>query len=181
MKKMVILISCLVLAGIIMFGIGMQNHEQTLTTDAYIRIHIRANSNDNADQAVKLKVKESVVEFLTPIIAGCQTVNEAHQEIKYNLMQIKQVATETLSQNGFYYGANVRLNDEYFPTRAYDNLVLSQGVYDALIIELGSGIGDNWWCVVYPPLCFIGEGSANSNELVFKSKIIEILKKNKIF
>ena len=70
---------------------------------------------------------------------------------------------------------STKLNNEYFPTRAYDDLVLENGYYDALIIELGSGKGDNWWCVVYPPLCF----ADCTQKIEYKSKFLEII--NKIF
>ena len=86
---------------------------------------------------------------------------------------IEEVAKEILRENGFSYGAKASLRREDFPTRVYDGVTLEAGVYDALILELGSGKGDNWWCVVYPPLCFT---SGNGN-IVYKSMIAEIIKK----
>ena len=71
------------------------------------------------------------------------------------------------------YGANVKFCQEEFPTRSYDGVVLESGIYDSLIVELGSAEGDNWWCVVYPPLCFV---SNNSQDILYKSRILEILK-----
>lgn len=154
-----------------------EENVQAMDKSCYIRIHIRANSNDEVDQNVKYKVKSAIVDYLTPIIAECETLNEAHAKIASNLKEVTQVANGVLKDNGFNYSANARLNDEYFPTRAYADLVLDEGVYDALIVELGSGTGNNWWCVVYPPLCFIGAENEGTNSIVYKSKIVELINK----
>ena len=138
----------------------------------YLRIHIRADSNDEEAQAVKYKVKDAVVGFLTPIIAECDTKQKAEDAISVRLDGIKAVADKILYEQGFDYKATVKINTENFPTRSYGNFTLEKGYYDALIIELGSGRGDNWWCVVYPPLCFTGSGSG----YVYKSKIMEIIR-----
>lgn len=140
---------------------------------AYLRIHIRANSNGAEDQTVKYKVRDKVVEFLTPIVAECETKDEAIKKINANLSGAEAVAVRVLRENGFDYGARAEIREEEFPTRVYDGATLEAGVYDALIMELGTGTGDNWWCVVYPPLCF---GGGNCS-VVYKSKIAEIVKK----
>ena len=139
----------------------------------YLRIHIRANSNGEADQAVKYKVRDGVVEFLTPTVASCESKEEAIAAITAKLPEIEHTAERILLENGYSYGARARVDQGNFPTRVYDGATLPAGVYDALILELGSGTGDNWWCVVYPPLCFSG-GNAN---IVYKSKIAEIIQK----
>ena len=141
--------------------------------DAYLRVHIRANSNSEEDQRVKYLVRDKVVEFLTPTVADCTTKAEAMEAVRGKLSEAERVAERVLEENGFYYGARASLREEEFPTRVYEEVTLSAGVYDALILELGSGKGDNWWCVVYPPLCFT---SGNGN-IVYKSKIAEIIRK----
>ena len=149
-------------------GIGLTfNEPQT----EYLRIHIRADSNLNEAQAVKYKVKDAVVEFLTPYIAQCDTKSKAEQMLKKTLTSIEKVADSVLMENGFNYKAKASVKNEKFPTRIYGGLELESGFYDALIIELGSGKGDNWWCVVYPPLCFTG----GSGGYVYKSKILDII------
>ena len=140
----------------------------------YLRIHIRADSNENSAQGIKYTVRDKVVAYLTPVVAECETKDEAVTRLSALLAEIAQVANETLQQAGFYYGASAALRQEYFPTRVYDDYTLSAGEYTALIIELGSGKGDNWWCVVYPPLCFTAQTNQN---IVYKSKILEIIAK----
>lgn len=168
MKKFCIVF--LTLTIIILSGIGLSLPENKTQTE-YLRIHIRANSNLAVDQTVKYRVKESVVEYLTPFIAECKTKADAVNMLLFNLNKISAVATQTLKNNGFNYTANALVKNEEFPTRIYGNLQLEKGFYDALIINLGSGEGDNWWCVVYPPLCFVGEGES----LVYRSKIIDVI------
>ena len=138
----------------------------------YLRIHIRADSNDSEAQAVKYKVRDRVVEYLTPSVAECQTKKEATQKMQAVLKGIEAEARAVLKENGFAYGATAVLGEESFPTRVYGEYVLPAGEYSALILSLGSGRGDNWWCVVYPPLCFVGDANAS---VIYKSKIKEII------
>ena len=179
MKKIIFILLAFIVGVGFIFVINQKNNEQKVS-EAYLRIHIRANSNEEQDQLVKIEVKEAIVNFLTPLVKNCDTLNEAHGVLKRNLTKISAVATKTLEEKGFYYGARAKLREEAFPTRAYNDVVLPEGVYDALIVELGSGAGDNWWCVVYPPLCFVSGEPAGTNGVVVKSKIVEILRKNNI-
>lgn len=118
-----------------------------------LRLHIRANSNSKADQAVKLKVRDAINVYITNNIKK-STFDEAYSEIGARLDIISDIADRTLKAHGFYYGARAKLTYEYFPSRMYHDVTVPEGMYDALIVELGSGKGDNWWCVIYPPLCY---------------------------
>lgn len=139
----------------------------------YLRIHVRANSNEQVDQDVKYKVKDAVVEFITPYAAQCVDKQTAMQVIGSVLDGIEEVCDSVLRQNGFSYTSRAQIRTEEFPTRVYGDLTLDAGLYDALIIELGSGKGDNWWCVIYPPLCFTS-GTANVS---YRSAILDIIRK----
>ncbi len=144
---------------------------QTLQNSEYLRIHVRANSNGEDDQAVKYKVKDAVVKFITPYAATCRTKAEAMQVISSVTDEIEGVCVEVLRENGYCYGAHAEIRSENFPTRVYGDLTLESGVYDALIVELGSGTGDNWWCVLYPPLCF----SYAAQDVEYRSLILDII------
>ena len=100
---------------------------------------------------------------MSPKLDNVSSKSQAMKILKANLDGMKKVADCTLAQNGYTYTANVKLCSEEFPVRTYGDLTLESGVYDALIIELGSGSGDNWWCVVFPPLCFVGEESEDED------------------
>ena len=172
MKKIVIAAIALVAVLAVIFAVpaGSSNVD-------FLRIHIRADSNDAADQNVKFQVKSAVVDFLTPYLANAQTKQQAMSVVKSHLSDIEQVCNRVLAANGFTYVSHAKLCQESFPDRSYGDVTLSAGVYDALIIELGSGSGNNWWCVVYPPLCFVGGESNGTNSIVYRSKLMEIINK----
>ena len=152
-------------------GNGEGRYETSLLTDQYLRIHIRADSNEAQAQAVKYYVRDALVEFLTPLVADYQEKEAAVKGIASKLKEVEEIASAVLRAKGFSYGATAEITKESFPTRVYGEYTLPAGEYTALIIRLGRGEGDNWWCVVYPPLCF----AAPSNEVVYKSKLKEII------
>ena len=139
---------------------------------AYLRLHVRANSDSAADQAVKYEVKDAIVEYLTPVVAASESKDEAIAALEAAIPGIESTANAVLAENGFAYLSRARVRAEEFPTRVYEGVTLEAGVYDALIVELGSGAGANWWCVVYPPLCFAGETGAG---VQYSSRIWEII------
>ena len=171
MKKLGITFTLLLIIILSVIAVGL-NPQNNLHTE-YLRIHIRADSNEQQAQSVKYRVKDAVVAYLTPIIAECDTKQKAESVLKERLSEIEKVADKVLIEQGFDYTSHAKINTENFPTRSYGDFTLESGYYDALIIELGSGKGDNWWCVVYPPLCFTGSGT----NYVYKSKILEIIKR----
>ena len=174
MKKFIVLCVSfiLVLGGAIFIGV---NRGQT-DSASYLRVHIRANSNNESDQQIKMVVKKSVVDFLTPLIAEGSTFDQVYEILKNNLTEIEKVCDKILKENGHNYTSTAYLNNEYFPTRSYGEYTLDNGYYDALIIELGNGGGNNWWCVVYPPLCFIGAEGTGKQAIEYKSKFVEIIR-----
>ena len=146
---------------------------QTSTaTDRYLRIHIRADSNESTAQAAKYAVRDAVVDYLTPIAASAQDFGQAALLLEQELDALEEVANAVLRGQGFDYRAHAALQVEKFPTRKYGQFVLEEGEYLALILRLGRGKGENWWCVIYPPLCFAGQ-----QNIVYKSKILELIEK----
>ena len=139
----------------------------------YLRIHVRANSNEQIDQQVKYKVKDEVVKFITPYAAECVDKEIAVKLISSITDEIEDVCDRVLRENGFSYTSKASIRTEEFPTRVYGELTLEAGLYDALIIELGTGKGDNWWCVIYPPLCF----TSSTTNVSYRSAILDIVRK----
>lgn len=174
MKKLLTIFFLVISFCAVLFcGLFIFKNSDQNSNNNYLRIHIRANSNLECDQDIKYIIKDAIVEFLTPAISRCKTKEDFEKTLKDNLLNIECIANEILAQNSFDYKTSAQINNEYFPVRSYDNLTLQNGYYDALIINLGSGKGDNWWCVVYPPLCFL-----NSNaDYCYKSRIVEFIKK----
>lgn len=143
---------------------------ETKDNNEFLRIHIRANSNSELDQNIKYRVKDSVVNYLTPFIARCQTKNDAQVVITQKAKTLEYIVDEILKNGGFNYSSRIIVKNEKFPTRVYGEFTLESGYYDAVIVELGEATGDNWWCVVYPPLCF-----TSGENLRYKSIILEII------
>lgn len=147
--------------------------EQTQTEYDYLRIHVRANSNSQYDQDIKYKVKDEVVEFITPYISQCTTKQAAMEVISGITDGIEQTCDKALARLGVNYKSHAEVRMEYFPTRVYGDVTLEAGEYDALIVELGEGTGDNWWCVIYPPLCF----TSATTDVEYRSIIYDIINK----
>jgi len=139
-----------------------------------IRFHIRANSNSVIDQQVKLKVRDKIVAYLEQTSLG-DTPDKAYRSLKKLMPMLKDMADEVLKSEGFDYSSTVTLDKRYFPARSYGETVIPDGYYNSLIIQLGNGQGENWWCVVYPPLCYL-EAKAEK-DVRYKSKIVEFIKK----
>lgn len=119
----------------------------------YIRLHVIANSDGAADQAVKHKVRDAILNAYGETFASKNDMAETEHTIQANLEEITSIAQETLRDNGMPYGAVSRYGIFPFPTRQYGDCVLPAGEYHALRVILGEGTGANWWCVLFPPLC----------------------------
>ncbi len=169
MKKAVV-VAVLLMVVVIVVAVSPTKSSKT----DFLRIHIRADSNSAEDQNVKYAVKSAVVEYLAPFLANATSKTAAMQIVRNQLGALKTVCDSVLSSKGKNYVATVKLCEEQFPDRSYNGVTLEAGVYDALIIELGSGSGNNWWCVVYPPLCFV-EGTPSQGGVNYKSKLLEII------
>ena len=175
MKYLPIFLFLILCAGVFCFKFDDDNGASKYD---YLRVHIRANSNSEIDQSVKYLIKDEVVNYITPYLVNCDTKQESISVISALLDGVENVCDEMLCKNGFTYRSNARIAEEYFPTRAYDNITLDAGVYDALIIELGDGVGDNWWCIVYPPLCFVNKSDLNEHNIQYQSYLVEIIRKH---
>ncbi|MGI6702377.1 MAG: stage II sporulation protein R [Christensenellales bacterium] len=140
-----------------------------------IRIHIRANSNGGEDQSVKYYIKEEIVRFITPLSEGISDKEQMYCVLEANLNEINELVAAKLNEKGFDYSATAIMTREKFPARYYGDIAFPSGEYDALIITLGEGKGDNWWCVAFPPLCFVGAEDKGGDYFKYKSKIYELL------
>ena len=137
----------------------------------YLRIHIRANSNSDIDQSIKYDVKSLTVDFLTPYMETVSSKSEAITVLNKVKGDLKNKIDGLLAKKGFNYKSSVLIKNEEFPTRVYEDLTLEKGYYDAVVVNLGEASGNNWWCVVYPPLCFLNDES----DVSYKSKIVEAI------
>ncbi len=136
-----------------------------------LRLHILANSDSAADQRVKLLVRDAVLQ----ILPACNSAAEAEAYLLTHGQEVLALAERTLRENGFDYGAQLLLGKCEFPDRSYGCVTYPAGEYEALRIVLGSGGGQNWWCVLFPPLCIVTteqEPLPEVDELEFESSIL---------
>ena len=112
-----------------------------------------ANSNSSEDQALKLKVRDAVLEAVSPMLSDCDDFEDACNLLEKASGQIKAVAEETIQANGYNYTASAELVVEEYPTRVYDEIALPAGIYTSMKISIGTGAGKNWWCVLFPSVC----------------------------
>lgn len=147
-------IAAFILSAAFNFGIAQGEN----ISDSVLRLHIPANSNMLKDQEIKLKIRDKVLEKYSPVLENTNKREDAEKIISENLPQIEKDVNLWLSEEGANYKGRVYLSYSDFPTKDYGKLKLPAGNYKALKIVLGKGEGENWWCVMFPPLCFV-EGS----------------------
>ena len=158
--------------------------------DKIIRFHIRANSDREEDQSLKLKIRDEILKEMGDQFKGTVDLDESRKIIVENMQTMKTITEDVIQKEGEDYSVDVTLGQDNFPTRKYGNLVFPAGDYETLLITLGEGSGQNWWCVMFPPLCFVDITHSVAynleNELVakteeqpklkLKSKIVDLVR-----
>ena len=170
MKKMIFkdlhtfyprLISFLLLVVIFSFLLQSSFHSETEAqiqegiASEIIRFHVIANSDSTEDQNLKLKVKEALTDALRPALKDAKNITEARTLLAGSLNNLELLSNEIIKENGYSYTAVASIEKGYFPLKVYGDLSLPPGEYEAVRIELGSSKGQNWWCIMFPPLCFV--------------------------
>lgn len=158
MFKLIKISLILGLVGALLY-IGTVISDKKQLSDGVLRLHVIANSDSQADQTVKLKVRDAVLEVVNGHLDPSMTKQQAREVLGGQLEELEEVANRVLRQEGMTDVATVTLGREEYPTREYETFTLPAGVYDSLKITIGSGQGKNWWCVVFPSLCLPAAGS----------------------
>lgn len=133
---------------------GAQEIQQGIA-DQIIRFHVIANSDTQEDQELKLKVKGEVVDYMQEILRGADGIEETRTRILSHIPDIRREAGRVIREEGYTYPVTVELTDTYFPIKTYGDCTFPEGTYEALRIKIGKAQGKNWWCVLYPNLCFV--------------------------
>ncbi|SHJ58149.1 stage II sporulation protein R [Paramaledivibacter caminithermalis] len=158
MKNKKLYIIAIIILGLIASSISIYTLDVYKNRESFkenlIRFHVIANSDASFDQALKLKVRDKILMEMGKKLKT-KDINEAKKIIANNMDYIKKIAMEEINQKGFNYPVKVMLQEHNFPTKNYGSITLPAGSYQALRVVIGSGQGKNWWCVLFPPLCFI--------------------------
>lgn len=139
-----------------------------------IRFHVIANSDTEEDQELKLKVRDAVVSYLQPKLENSSSIEESEKIIKSEYNNLKKISNDIIDKNGYNYNIEIGLKYSNFPAKQYSSVVLPAGKYKALKIIIGEGKGKNWWCVMFPPLCFVDDENGVIDEKT-DEKLKEIL------
>ena len=124
-------------------------------SNSFLRLHIIANSDTTEDQVLKYKIRDEILNYITPYFSHINSKEEAIQLLENNMDKIHTICTNVVSSNGYNYPVKIDINNSYFPRKTYGQITLPEGFYDALKIEIGSSTGQNWWCVMFPSLCIL--------------------------
>ncbi len=123
--------------------------------DSVFRLHVIANSDSSEDQALKLKVRDNLLSYMNTLTKNCSSKEDAINLAKEHQEDFYKIAKQTITENGFSYPVTVEIGTCDFPTKTYGDISLPAGSYDALRVKIGDAKGKNWWCVMFPPLCFV--------------------------
>lgn len=130
----------------------------------FFRLHILANSDSEEDQALKLKVRDNIISYMNTLTYDNLSKKEAIALTESHLADFEEIAKSTIKQEGYNYPVTLTIDNFYFPTKVYGNISLPAGYYDGLKIEIGNAQGQNWWCSLFPPLCFVDISSGVIDE-----------------
>ena len=168
--KKLLICTFIILALALLVGL-VPVHGESEIYDTVVRLHVVANSDTDADQALKLKVRDEVIKTVSPTVEGCRTQAEAIERIEGIMDEIEERAERVVRENGFDYSVSVKLGEEYYPTKNYETCAFPAGTYVSLRLLLGEGDGKNWWCCLFPPLCLsaASDDDGQSNEDAFIS------------
>lgn len=204
LKKSFVLLFLLTLF-IILSAISYVTAVSNDISNSVFRLHVIANSDSKDDQDLKLKVRDSLLDYMNTLVSNCCSKNEVIALAQEHKEDFKKIAEQVISENGFSYSVNIQICNTNFPTKTYGDISLPAGTYDTLKVEIGEAKGKNWWCVMFPPLCFVDVSSGvvpdsskqeikenlneeeydlisntNNNEIQFKFKLIEFFQNLKL-
>lgn len=155
-RKTIIILSVFILLFIyVIHPIMEERLIENPYNDEIIRFHVRANSDSEEDQRLKLKVRDEILEQMNEKFQGLDSIEESRQTIVDNLHEIEEISKKLIKEDGYKYEVKADLLMEEFPVRRYGALIYPQGDYETLLVTIGEGQGQNWWCVMFPPLCFV--------------------------
>lgn len=156
-KTFAVIVVVLSLLVVILFTMNSRHKgpETVYIPDKLIRLHVVANSDSVDDQVLKLKIRDAIVHDVAPTFLGAENIDSARAIARGNLSHVKEIASREIQAEGKNYPVNVELDSFTFPTKHYGTFVLPAGDYEAVRVVIGAGGGANWWCVLFPPLCFV--------------------------
>ena len=203
--KRFILIFILLVTYIIISAISYANVVSENISNSVFRLHVIANSDSSEDQNLKLIVRDELLKYMNSLTENITSKEAAIEIAKQHEEDFYKIAKQTIINNGYNYDVKIEIGNFFFPTKHYGDISLPSGYYDSLKVEIGSASGQNWWCVMFPPLCFVDMSTgivpdesketiqenlpkeeyaiiskSNNSNINFKFKLVEFFYNNKI-
>jgi len=173
MKKFILII--LALITLFIFYNKTKEKESVIIPSSAIRFRILANSNSPRDQKIKEEVRDKMQEELYSILQNSKSTKEARNIINNNMDNFNKILQEEMKDKEYSYTIDYGMHE--FPEKTYKGITYEAGEYESLLVTLGEGEGDNWWCVLFPPLCLVEAEETDTNEVEYKSFIKELIEK----
>ena len=187
MKKILLFIFNIFLCGLLLSGCSYNStclpskiYDYNEVKDLLIRFHVLANSDSKEDQDLKIKVKNAIINSLYSDLSKSKSIDETRNILISKEAEIKELSETIIKDEGYNYSVKIELKRENFPEKQYGSIILPQGNYEAFRVIIGNGNGHNWWCVMFPPLCFIDVTKGKVEDDESRQKLDdEILKDHK--
>lgn len=205
-KKLILCLVLLIISIVyLIYPYNDKNHKESFKKEI-IRFHIKANSDKEEDQILKLKIRDEILKEMEGKFAKSKSIEETRNIILANMDNIKSISEDLIAKDGKDLSVDVSLGSREFPTRKYGDITFPSGEYETLMVTIGEGKGKNWWCVMFPPLCFVDIDHSNANNpskdlgaalseeeidelradkepeeptIILKSKIVEVIEKTR--
>lgn len=171
--KMVTILSFLLFTYTSICAISYAQNVSTDIADSVFRLHVIANSDSEEDQNLKYIVRDNLLSYMKEICSDCTNKEEAIKIVQEHSKDFEKIAKNTITEQGCSYNVKINIGNFEFPTKTYGDISLPAGYYDALRVEIGEAKGQNWWCVMFPPLCFVDVSSG-----VVPDKSKEVMEEN---
>ena len=157
--KIILILAFLLFIYTTICAISYADYISNDIADSVFRLHVIANSDSDEDQNLKYKVRDALIEYMNSICSNTTSKEEAINIAKAHIDAFYDIANNVIEENGFSYPVSIEIGKFDFPTKTYGDVSLPAGTYDALEVKIGEAVGQNWWCVMFPPLCFVDVSS----------------------
>ena len=165
MTKIILLLCVFILCAAVCDILPIHGEEKIY--ESVVRLHVLANSDSDEDQALKLKVRDEILSYISPLVIDSKSQEDAMRIINEKIDEIEAIAQTTVYAHGYDYSVDVTLTLEEYPTRNYEAMSFPSGEYVSLRVLIGEAEGQNWWCVLFPPLCLSAATEQSANEEAF--------------
>lgn len=176
MKKIIFIVITVIVAFLVYVNVNA-SVDEIVIPDAAIRVRVIANSNSIHDQNMKMKVKERIEKSISPLLVSVENVNEARKIISNSIDNLENDVEVLFKDNNYDKDFKVNFGKNFFPDKDYKGVHYDEGEYESLVVTIGEGTGDNWWCVLFPPLCLLDASDSETEDVEYQFFVTKMLDK----